>query len=77
MDNESNFIDFFSGSEIEIMGLERKLEEIGVTGIIQNDFQSGNAAGFVGGTASSVRFKIKESDLEKARPILEAYMKIS
>ena len=76
MENKSNFIDFYSGSEIEIMGLQRELDTIGVDGIIQNDFRSGNLGGFVGGTASSVRFKIKESDLEKARPILEAYLKL-
>ena len=76
MKNEDNFIDFYSGSEIEIMGLQRELDTIGVDGIIQNDFRSGNLGGFVGGTASSVRFKIKESDLEKARPILEAYLKL-
>jgi hypothetical protein len=76
MENKNNFIDFYSGSEIAIMGLQRALETIGISGIIQNDFRSGNLGGFLGGTASSVRFKIKESDLEKARPILEAYLKL-
>lgn len=77
MKNENNYIDFYSGTEIAIMGLQRELETIGVSGIIQNDFRSGNLGGFVGGTADTVRFMIKESDLPKARPILEVYMKIS
>ena len=76
MKNENDFIDFYSGTEIAIIGLQRELETIGVTGIIQNDFRSGNLGGFVGGSADTVRFKIKESDLEKARPILEAYLKL-
>ena len=76
MKKENNFIDFYSGTEIAIMGLQRELETIGVTGIIQNDFRSGTLGGFVGGTEDSIRFKIKESDLEKARPTLEAYQKL-
>ena len=76
MTKENNFIDFYSGTEIAILGLQRELEAVGVTGIIQNDFRSGNLAGFVGGTADTVRFMIQESDLEKARPILEAYLKL-
>ena len=58
------------------MGLQRELESLGVNGIIQNDFRSGNLAGFVGGTADTVRFMIQASDLEKARPILEVYLKL-
>ena len=74
MKKENNYIDFYTGSEISIIGLRKQLEEIGVFRILQNDFNSGNLAGFMGGTASTVRFKIKEFDLEKAQPLLEAFL---
>ena len=70
----NGYVDFFSGTEIAINGLQRQLESIGVLGIIQNDFNSGNLAGFFGGTADTVRLKINESDIEKAKPILEEYL---
>ena len=74
MKKENHYIDFYTGSEISIIGLRKQLEEIGIFGIVQNDFNSGNLAGFVGGTASTVRFKIKELDIEKAQPILDAFL---
>ena len=74
MEKYNRYIDFYSGTEIAINGLQRQLESIGVLGIIQNDFNSGNLAGFFGGTADTVRLKIKESDIEKSKPILDEYL---
>jgi len=74
MEKDNRYIDFYSGTEIAINGLQRQLESIGILGIIQNDFNSGNLAGFFGGTADTVRLKIKESDIEKAKPILDEYL---
>lgn len=74
MEKDNRYVDFYSGTEIAINGLQRQLESIGILGIIQNDFNSGNLAGFFGGTADTVRLKIKESDIEKAKPILDEYL---
>lgn len=74
MEKDSQFIDFYSGTEIAIIGLKRQLEAIGVFGIIQNDFNSGISAGFFGGTADTIRFKIRASDIEKAKPILDEFL---
>jgi hypothetical protein len=74
MENGNQYIDFYYGTEIAIIGLKRQLESIGVFGIVQNDFNSGNLAGFFGGTADTIRLKIKESDIEKAKPILKEYL---
>ena len=74
MKKDNRYVDFYSGTEIAINGLQRQLESIGILGIIQNDFNSGNLAGFFGGTADTVRLKIKESDIEKAKPILDEYL---
>jgi len=74
MENDNQYVDFFSGTEIAIIGLQRQLESIGVFGIVQNDFNSGNSAGFFGGTADTIRLKIKKSDIQKAKPILKEYL---
>ncbi len=76
MEKEEQFIDFYTGSEIMIMGLRKRLEAVGVFGMMQNDFNSGNLAGFVGGSPNTVRFKIRAKDVEKAQPILEEYLNL-
>jgi hypothetical protein len=74
MKNDNHYIDFYSGTEIAIIRLKRQLESIGVFGIVQDDFNSGNLAGFYGGTADTIRLKIKELDIEKAKPISKEYL---
>ena len=70
MANHTEFVTVFSGSEIEVIMLKGLLEGLDIEGIIQNDYQSGIIAGFGGGTISTVRLKIHESDLEKAQSII-------
>ena len=55
--------------------LKGLLEEAGIEGIVQNEFQSGITAGFGGGTISTVRLKVHEDDLEKAKPVVEDFIK--
>ena len=74
MDNVNEYVDFYTGSEISIMGLKVKLEAIDVYGIIQNDVNSGRLAGFGGNVVGDIRLKIKRKDLEKSKPILEAFI---
>ena len=74
MENDNAYIDFYSGSEISIMGLRSKLEAIDVYGIVQNDINSGRLAGFAGSAVGAVRLKIKAEDLEKSKPILDAFL---
>jgi hypothetical protein len=70
MANNSQFITVFSGSEVEVLMLKGLLEGLNIEGIIQNDYQSGIIAGFGGGTISTVRLKIHETDLEKAQSVI-------
>lgn len=65
------YIDFYSGTEIEVLRIKDLLEEEPIQSIIQNDFQSGNLGGFLGGTLSTIRLKIQESDYEKAKVLLK------
>ena len=70
MANNTEFVTVFSGSEVEVLMLKGLLEGIDIEGIIQNDYQSGIIAGFGGGTISTVRLKIHETDLEKAQSVI-------
>lgn len=70
MKNDDKLIRVFSGSEVSVILLKAKLEETGISAIIQNDFQSGIAAGFAGSTPTGVDLYIREGDLSLAEPIL-------
>lgn len=70
MTHQKKFITVFSGSEVEVLMLKGLLDGLDIEGMIQNDYQSGIIAGFGGGTISTVRLKIHETDLEKAKTII-------
>jgi hypothetical protein len=69
----SQYIDFFSGTEVRMILLKGLLEEEGIPTIMLNDFNSGNIGGFLGGTPSTVRLRVRNTDFEKARSILEKF----
>ncbi len=75
MEDHQEFVDIYSGSEVRVIMLRGLLEEINIDGIVQNDFQSGITAGFGGGTINTIRLKVHESDLKKAQPIVEEFIK--
>lgn len=72
MKENLNLVKVFTGTEVTVELLKRKLQEIGITGIIKNDFQSGIIAGF-GGGPFSIEYYIQETDLAKAEPILTEF----
>jgi hypothetical protein len=59
----------FSGSEIAVMMLKEALDELEIGSFVQNDFQSGMAAG-IGGFSSFVDLYIQQSDLQRAEPLI-------
>lgn len=71
MGRSNNYIDFYSGTEIEVLRIKDLLEGEEIPSIIQNDFQSGNIGGFIGGTPSTIRLKVREADLDKARTLIK------
>ncbi|MEP2935784.1 MAG: DUF2007 domain-containing protein [Gilvibacter sp.] len=75
MEDHQEFVHIYSGSEVRVIILKGLLEEIGVDTIVQNDYQSGITAGFGGGTINTIRLKVHESDLEKAKPVVEDFIK--
>ncbi|WP_037373647.1 putative signal transducing protein [Salinimicrobium xinjiangense] len=70
MSSSNHYVDFYSGSEVEVLRVKDLLEGGEIPSIIQNDLQSGNLGGFFGGTFSTIRLKVQEADLDKARKLL-------
>ena len=74
MHQNQEYINIYSGTEIQVIMLRGLLENSNIQGIIQNNFQAGVAAGFGGGSLNTVRLKINAKDLKKARPIVEQFI---
>ncbi len=74
MTDHSEFVQLYSGSEVRVILLKGLLEAAGIDSIVQNEFQSGITAGFAGGTVNTVRLKVHQDDLEKAKPIHDDFI---
>ena len=73
MKNGNDLIRVFTGTEVLVYLLKERLEEVGISALIKDDFQSGITVGFVSGVPSAIDLYIQESDLEKAEPILKEF----
>jgi len=74
MEKQNNLIRVFTGSEISVILLKGELEENGIAALVKNDFQSGAAAGFYGGSSSGIDLYIQEDDMKIAEPIIEEFI---
>lgn len=74
MKDQDKLIRVYSGTALTVNLLKDELEQAGVTGLIQNDFNSGIVAGFSAGGPSSIDLFIQESDLQKAEPIINDFI---
>ena len=70
MSVSNNYVDLYSGSEVEVLRVKDLLESEEIPTIIQNDHQSGNIGGFLGGTPSTIRLKVREADFKKAENLI-------
>ena len=77
MKEKSKLICIYTGTELTVNLLKDELENSGIPGMIQNDFNSGISAGFSGGVPSSVELFIQELYLEKAEPIVSEFREIN
>lgn len=73
MNDTSDMVHVFSNTELTVTHLKNILEDNGITSLMRNDFESGNSAGFVGGTNTSVDLYVQKVDEEKAKPIIEEF----
>jgi hypothetical protein len=75
MKKGNNLIRVFTGTEVLVYLLKERLEEVGISALIKDDFQSGITVGFVGGVPSAIDLYIQESDLKEAEPIFNEFSK--
>jgi hypothetical protein len=74
MKKGNNLIRVFTGTEVLVLLLKERLEEVGISALIKNDFQSGITVGFVGGVPSAVDLYIQESDLGESESIIKVFI---
>ncbi len=77
MNKGDKLIRVYTGTELSVNLLKDELDSFGISGIIQNDFNSGISAGFSGGISSAVDLLIQESDIKKAELIISEFAQIN
>ena len=77
METKNNMIRVFAGSEITVNLLKSELEQEGIMANIINEYAESNFRGFSTGTPYSVDLYILDTDLEKAEPIVNEFLKIN
>jgi len=74
MKNGNDLIRVFTGTEVLVYLLKERLEEVEISALIKDDFQSGLTVGFVSGVPSAIDLYIQESDLKEAEPIVNEFI---
>ena len=75
MKNGNDLIRVFTGTEVLVYLLKERLEEVDISSLIKDDFQSGITVGFVSGVPSAIDLYILESDFKEAEPIINEFVK--
>ena len=71
MSESNQYVDIYSGTEVQVLRIKDALEREEIPSIIQNYLQSGNSGGFFAGTPTTVRLKVRQQDFDRARTIIE------
>lgn len=71
MKERQNLIKVFSGDEASLILLKTRLEETGISALIKND----SSSSFLGVMPGVIDLYIKESDLDKAGPVITDFVK--
>jgi hypothetical protein len=74
MKNGNDLIRVFTGTEVLVYLLKERLEEVDISALIKDDFQSGITVGFVSGVPSAIDLYIQESDFKIAEPIINEFI---
>ena len=77
METENNLLRVFAGSEITVNLLRYELENAGIPTNVINEYEQSNFRGFSTGTPYSVDLYILDTDLEKAEPIVNDFLKVN
>ncbi|TCO04979.1 putative signal transducing protein [Natronoflexus pectinivorans] len=71
--SDDNIVKIFTASEVTVLLLKGRLEELGITSMIKDNFKSGVAAGFYGGPPETVDLFIQEKDMDAATPVINEF----
>jgi hypothetical protein len=74
MEQENDMIKVYTGHKVQVLYLQGILEDSGISASIRDTFQTGISGGVIDGVPSALDVYILESDLKKARPIVEAFI---
>lgn len=77
METTNKMIRVFAGSGISVNLLSAELEQAGIASSIINEYEQSNFRGFSTGTPYSVDLYILDSDLEKAQPFIDEFMRMN
>jgi hypothetical protein len=70
MKENNNLIKIYAGNEASTLLLKARLEEIGVSALIKNDY----SGAWLGGNPPAIDLYIQESDLKKAELIIKDFI---
>jgi hypothetical protein len=70
MKENNNLIKIYAGNEASTLLLKARLEEIGVSALIKNDY----SGAWLGGVSPAIDLYIQESDLKKAELIIKDFI---
>ncbi len=73
MEDTSDLVHIFCNTQLTVNHLKNILAENGITSLIKNDYESGNAAGFVAGTSANIDLYVQKVDGANAKDIVEKF----
>lgn len=71
MEKQDKIIEVYSSDKVTIYHLKKELSEQGVESMVKSNYESGLAAGFVGGSQSTYQLFVLEKDFDKAHDIIK------
>ena len=74
MNENDGIVAIYSGDEISVIHLKGELESVDIECLVRSDYESGLAAGFMGGTPTTYELFVLDSSLEAAQPILQEFL---
>jgi hypothetical protein len=77
METKNKLVRVFAGSEITVNLLRYELEAEGIATNVINEYETSNFKGFSTATPYSVDLYVMDTDVEKANPIVQEFMKIN
>lgn len=77
MESDSKLVRVFAGSEITVNLLQAELEQEGIATNVVNEYEQSNFRGYSTGTPYSVDLYVLDTDVEKADPIVQEFLKVN